>query len=328
MFRRFAAAISLSLATCLAACCSALAAGAVSGTATEAGTGTPIAGLSVCAEENYLGGVNSRCTGTDTAGNYVISSLPAGSRYQVEFSVPPVGTLNFLTQYWQGKEGLNNWDPVTISDGITAEGINAVMNPGAQVSGHLSEQGSDAAVADVRVCVLDPAPNPRAEEFERCATSDAAGNYLIRALLAGTYIVSFAHYPPLNLPSPFVEQYYAGAAEKATATPIAIAPPESRAGIDAVLINRLQTTLRRSRGFRTVTRSRRVKVGFRFFAGDGTAGFICKRDRKSWRPCRSPQRFWASIGRHAFRVRAVGPTGEKGPVASSRFRVRPIHQVR
>ena len=123
---------------------SALASGAVSGTATSAANGAPIAGLSVCAEENYVGGVNSLCTATDAAGHYAISGLPAGSNYQVEFSVPPVGTLNFLTQYWQGKEGLGNWDPVTVSDGSTTEGINAMMKPGAQVSGHLSESGSDA----------------------------------------------------------------------------------------------------------------------------------------------------------------------------------------
>ena len=176
-------------------------------------------------------------------------------------------------------------------------------------------------MADVRVCVLDPAPNPRAEEFERCATSGADGNYLVRALPAGTYVVAFAHYPPLNVPSPFAEQFYAGAADKAAATRIVIAPPESRAGIDAVLVNRLQTTLRRTRGFHTVTRNRRVKVGFLFFAADGTAKFICKRDGKPWRPCRSAQRFWAPLGRHTFRVRAVSAAGVKGPIALSRFRV-------
>lgn len=312
-------ALSITAAAGLIPAASALAAGSISGTATAAGSGAPIAGLSVCAEANSLAGVSSGCTATDAAGNYAIGGLPAGSNYQVEFSA--LGDLNFLTQYFQGKEGLDNWDRVTVNDGMTTAGVNAVMNPGAQISGHVGEQGTGAAAGGLEVCALNPAPNPRAEEFERCAHTDGAGNYVVRSLPAGTYVVVFARYRPPVDSVPFAQQYYANATSKPTATPIPVAPPETRTGIDASLVNRLQTTLLQAHGFRTVTGAGGVRLGFRFFTQGPVDSFTCKRDGGPWRPCRSPQRFWAPLGRHAFRVRAIGVAGDKGPIALNRFRV-------
>lgn len=71
----------------------------------------------------------------------------------------------------------------------------------------------------------------------------------------------------------------------------------------------------------SVTRHRHVKARFRFYSRDGARGFQCKPDRAPWRRCHSPLRYWASIGRHVLRVRAIGPTGLRGPIAKARFRV-------
>lgn len=313
------AAVMASIALTAISAPSAFASGSISGTASAAESGSAVAGLSVCAEENYVGGVHSSCTTTDAGGHYTIANLPAGSNYQVEFSA--LGELNFLTQFWQGKEGLDNWDPVTVADGMATEGIDASMRPGAVISGHVSEATSGATLAGIRVCVLDPAPTPRAEEFERCAMTDGSGNYAVRSLPGGSYIVAFSHYPPLNPPSPFAEQYYLGATSKASATLIALAPPETRTGIDASLVNGLRTTLKPAQATRIVTRHRRAKVSFRFSAPEAGARFACKRDRRQWRSCRSPQRFAVPVGRHTFRVKATGPNGEAGPPAVLHFRV-------
>ncbi|HSC20958.1 MAG TPA: carboxypeptidase regulatory-like domain-containing protein [Solirubrobacterales bacterium] len=308
---------AVALSTILAP--SAFASGSIAGTATASDGSGAIVGLSVCAEENYVGGVHSSCSTTDAGGHYTIGGLPAGANYQVEFSA--VGELNFLTQYWHGKEGLDNWDPVTVTDGVTTEGIDASVKPGASISGSVSEETSGAALAQIRVCVLDPAPTPRAEEFERCATTDEAGNYTVRSLPGGTYVVAFSHYSPLNPPSPFGQEYYRGASSEASATPITLMPPEARTGIDASLVNRLQTTLQLTRGTRIVTRHRQARVSFRFFAREAGVRFTCKSDRQNWRSCRSPQRFAVPAGRHVFRVKALGRTGEVGPPAVSHFRV-------
>jgi hypothetical protein len=72
------------------------------------------------------------------------------------------------------------------------------------------------------------------------------------------------------------------------------------------------------------TRRRRVRAKFRFYSPTQTRGFECKRDEGRYRPCRSPLRYWVGHGRggnHALRVRAIGPTGLRGPAALKRFRV-------
>lgn len=65
----------------------------------------------------------------------------------------------------------------------------------------------------------------------------------------------------------------------------------------------------------------RVKARFRFYSRDGARGFICKPDRGRWRKCHSPLRYWVPVGGHVLRVRAIGTTGLRGPIATARFRV-------
>lgn len=76
----------------------------------------------------------------------------------------------------------------------------------------------------------------------------------------------------------------------------------------------------------SITRHRRIKAHFRFYSRDGARGFLCKPDRARWRRCHSPHRYWAPIGRHVLRVRAIGPTGLRGPIASLRFEVMHPHR--
>lgn len=73
----------------------------------------------------------------------------------------------------------------------------------------------------------------------------------------------------------------------------------------------------------TVSRGpRRAGMRMRFYAHGPVRRFECRLDRGRFRPCRSPKRY-AAIGRgvHSIRVRAVGRTGLRGPVATERFYV-------
>lgn len=69
------------------------------------------------------------------------------------------------------------------------------------------------------------------------------------------------------------------------------------------------------------TRHRHYKVRFRFYSREGARGFVCRRDGGPWRRCHSPLRYWASHGRHVLRVRAIGRTGLRGPIASLPFHI-------
>ena len=69
------------------------------------------------------------------------------------------------------------------------------------------------------------------------------------------------------------------------------------------------------------TRHRHFKARFRFYSRDGARAFLCKPDRHPWRRCHSPLRYWVPVGRHTLRVRAIGVTGLRGPIARVRFEV-------
>jgi hypothetical protein len=72
------------------------------------------------------------------------------------------------------------------------------------------------------------------------------------------------------------------------------------------------------------TSKARIRVHFRFYAVGGSRGFVCKRDRDPWRRCHSPDRYWVTRGKHVFRVRAIGYTGLRGPIALDRFTIHSI----
>jgi len=67
-----------------------------------------------------------------------------------------------------------------------------------------------------------------------------------------------------------------------------------------------------------------LKVGFRFRAIGKAARFRCRFDHTKFKGCSSPSRYRASVGKHFFKVRAIGPTGMRGPITTYHFRVGPL----
>ena len=74
-------------------------------------------------------------------------------------------------------------------------------------------------------------------------------------------------------------------------------------------------------GYRVRNSHAKSGVFFRFHANGKARGFLCKRDRGTFKSCHSPVRYRAAVGLHVFRVRAIGLTGLKGPIVSHRFRI-------
>jgi hypothetical protein len=98
-------------------------------------------------------------------------------------------------------------------------------------------------------------------------------------------------------------------------------PPGPRRGGKAV--RRPRTILLFAEHFWKVagSRHRRIRARFHFYSPTRVRGFECKRDGGPYRRCDSPLRYRVAHGRHALRVRAIGPTGLRGPAAIKRFRV-------
>lgn len=68
---------------------------------------------------------------------------------------------------------------------------------------------------------------------------------------------------------------------------------------------------------------RKLNARFRFFAADRAPvrGFVCKIDKRPFQRCSSPKGYRVGVGRHRFRVRAIGWSGLKGPAARASFRI-------
>jgi hypothetical protein len=65
-----------------------------------------------------------------------------------------------------------------------------------------------------------------------------------------------------------------------------------------------------------------ARIRFRFHAIGQAKGFECRLDKRPFKPCRSPKVYKrVPVGRHVFKVRAIGLTGLRGPIARERFTV-------
>lgn len=67
----------------------------------------------------------------------------------------------------------------------------------------------------------------------------------------------------------------------------------------------------------------RAKVRFRFYAAKHASvrGYVCKLDNRHFKPCKSPKTYRVGLGRHLFKVKAVGWTGHRGKAAYDPFKV-------
>lgn len=198
--------------------------GSIGGVVTDENTDQPIAGIRACAIDHE--GIPSRCSDTGPSGEYQLNGLRSGV-YDVEYEGG--NRVNYLREFYEDAETWAEATDVTIAAPALTSGIDAKLAPGAQILGHVSTVGTGAPLSNEMVCAEEQAPG----EYEACDWTDSAGNYAIRSIPAGTYFVAFGlEYLPFGR---IAGQWWQGAATRTAATPIAIAPPETRAGIDGQL---------------------------------------------------------------------------------------------
>jgi hypothetical protein len=219
-----AAVLALAALLCLAllAPAAAHAAGSISGTVTDAGSAEPIEGLEVCAyplSEEWEVWI---CEDTDAAGEYTIEGLEP-DEYAVEFWGRP---LNYVPQFFDGKEGWWEADPVLVeTEPVT--GIDAEMVTGGSVEGTVSAAGSGVPLEEITVCAWTIAE----EEFGGCARTDAGGEYTLGGMAAGEYEIEF--WPGEQN---FQPQYYDHKAHWWESDPVTVTLGDVETGIDADLL--------------------------------------------------------------------------------------------
>lgn len=200
--------------------------GSIAGTVLDETNDAPIEGLWVCAFAEWV----SRCGPTDAAGDYIVNGLPSGS-YIVEFRSENI--VNYLLEYYDDTDSFGMSTHVTVTAPTLESGIDAKLAPGAQILGRVTEIGTGAPLRSELVC----AEEPGFEGWQQagCDWTDDGGEYAIRGLPAGTYVVSFGlEYTP-EFSYLLRGEWWQGAATRDDAEPIEIAPPETRSGIDGRL---------------------------------------------------------------------------------------------
>lgn len=217
------AVLAASASLCLFALLPAIAraAGSVSGTVTDAATNEPIEGVEVCAwslteEEDEF----PDCAYTDSLGQYFIGGMDA-DWYGIEFWGKPLG---YVTQFYNGKARWWEADKV----GIAVEplkGIDAELATGGTIEGTVTRAPGGSPVEEATVCAWEV----ELELFGGCAFSDSEGDYVLRGLAAGEYLVEFWPGEEPNL----LSQFYDGKSHPFEADLVSAAPGETKKGIDA-----------------------------------------------------------------------------------------------
>jgi hypothetical protein len=158
--------------------------GSLSGKVTDASTQAPIEGIEACAisvnlelltEEEFEHGF--RCAKTAATGEYTITELQA-EKYRVGFFIPETGSLNYVGEYYGGKQLESEATEVAVKAGATTPEINGELSPGAEIAGTVTNAATGAPVAEASVCAFAepvsgrsnsrPAPNPARRAATRC----------------------------------------------------------------------------------------------------------------------------------------------------------------
>jgi hypothetical protein len=152
--------------------------GSISGQVTD-GTGTPVANVDVVVfnmTNNWLNSME-----TDVNGNYQLNGFAAGS-YKVRFnSNNPL----YAMEWYNNQPTAQHANAVTVIVGNVSSGINAVLKPGASISGRIYDENNNG-IENVSVQIYDLNC-----QFLMGTSSEANGNYSIGCLSAGNYKIQY-----------------------------------------------------------------------------------------------------------------------------------------
>jgi Carboxypeptidase regulatory-like domain len=209
----------------------------ISGNVTVASTGQPIAEVTVCALK--VGGGGIRCVDTDSAGDYTISNLEAGS-WDVQFGTERVGMGLLNTSYER--------DPVVLGASTQAEGIDVALSAGGKIGGVVTAAQTGEPLAEILVCLV---PSPM-QGSPHCTETGEDGSYAFEDLASGSYEVAFspegeeiwgpllagveaeimeALYPPDG----YATLWWQSGGSLSAATPIVLTAPQTVSGIDGAI---------------------------------------------------------------------------------------------
>ena len=160
--------------------------GTVKGQVTNAATGQGAGGVEVCAS----GSESYRCTETNGNGEYIISSLSAGS-YAISFY--PAETCEEEQGEKLRCQPKSNYIGNAVSAKVkvnTPETVNEALQPGGQISGTVTNASiTHPAIAKIGVCAYKTKGS--GESLSGCAFTNSSGQYTVSGLESGSYKLEF-----------------------------------------------------------------------------------------------------------------------------------------
>ncbi len=196
--------------------------GGISGRVSDAVSGTPLAEIEVCAKPAGSGGESRVCAATNAAGEYTIEGLATGS-YVVSYQT---WQKNYFFRYYGGAGEESEAQAVAVVAESTVSGIDVGLQPGAEISGVVTEHGTGDPVAGAEVCAQSLGLFGFGLD---CSQSGADGRYSIIHLQDGAYRVSFSD-------KGFAPQYYEEAVGSQEAEPVITISGEDTPDVDAALV--------------------------------------------------------------------------------------------
>lgn len=200
--------------------------GAITGTVTEAGSGTPLSGTYIeiyNSSGSYVeaaftngSGVYTSATGLDTGDYYVRTYSESGHIDELYDDIQCVGWCTVTTG-----------TPVGVTDGLTTSGIDFALTPGGRISGTVTEDVGFSGISAVYVDIYDSTGRFVTEGY-----TDGSGNYLSHSgLPTGNY-----HARTYNGDG-YIDELYddiqcVGNCDKTSGTPIAVTIGIETTGID------------------------------------------------------------------------------------------------
>ncbi len=198
--------------------------GRITGEVTRASGEAPIEGIEVCASAVH--GESFGCAKTKPNGTYTITGLASGN-YDVEFSSPIEGGLNFVSQYWEYTHSRSEAKTVLVTAPDTTPNIDGKLEEGARIEGRVTDASTGAGLEEVLVCVLTE--SGKLVSFRQCATTGSNGEYTISAVASGNYKIGF------DAGKEYVSQYYNGKSSPAEANMVMVTAPATTPNIDAAM---------------------------------------------------------------------------------------------
>lgn len=207
--------------------------GQITGVVTVVTTALPLAAVTVTAFS--LTGTFVVSTTTDGQGHFALGEMPTGS-YKLLFQPPAA----YARQWYSGQPSHYSANPVAVADGQTTPGINASLDLGGAISGHIVDaDDTGQALAEVRVRAFHGVGCAR--ELAATTLTDAWGAYTLTGLLPATYRLRFEPAQPGSASAYFAE-FYDSKTNLLSADPVTTAVESAVTGIDAALYRGGQIT--------------------------------------------------------------------------------------